>query len=127
MSRSQTSDRLVTEMVFLSTLLFAGTDTSSGTLGRILELLATHQDAQDKLREEFEAARDYPGQDLSYDKLNDLHYLDAICRETLRLYVFFQLLLYSACLTHELTGIVRSTCSHASMCLLKNRIRALDI
>ena len=69
------------------TLLFAGTDTSSGTLGRILHLLASHQDAQARLREELEAARDYPGQDLSYDKLNELPYLEAICRETMRLYV----------------------------------------
>lgn len=59
-------------------------DTTSGALARILQLLAEHPDAQAKLRAEVSAAR--AGKDhISYDELVDLPYLDAICRETLRL------------------------------------------
>ncbi|KIK57095.1 hypothetical protein GYMLUDRAFT_247353 [Collybiopsis luxurians FD-317 M1] len=44
-------------------------------------------EAQDKLRNEImEAKRLNGGQDLSYDELVSLPYLDAVCRETLRLY-----------------------------------------
>ena len=42
---------------------------------------------QDKLREELSDARDHPEHDIPYEKLLELPILDAICRETLRLYV----------------------------------------
>jgi cytochrome P450 len=60
-------------------------DTTSGALARILSTLAQHPDAQDKLRRELTEARKRHG-DLDYDGLSSLPYLDAICRETLRLY-----------------------------------------
>ena len=66
-------------------IFFAGTDTVSGVLARVLHLLSIHPDAQDKLRKELDAARDHPGQDIPYDKLMELPYLGAVCRETLRL------------------------------------------
>ena len=69
----------------LSTMFMAGTDTASGTLSRILQSLALHADIQATLREELEAAHNYPGEDLSYEKLMELPLLDAVCRETLRL------------------------------------------
>ena len=61
-------------------------DTTSNTLARILDLLAQRQDVQDSLRQEIVTAIDDEGQDLSYDQLMQLPYLDAVCRETLRLY-----------------------------------------
>lgn len=65
---------------------FAGTDTTSNALSRIIALLTEHQDVQDKVRDELnEAGPD--GQDIPYDTLVDLPYLDAVCRETLRVYV----------------------------------------
>ncbi|KAF9474249.1 cytochrome P450 [Pholiota conissans] len=70
----------------VSTLTFAAMDTTSSALSRILWLLAGHQDVQDKLRHEIRQAREEHGGDLPYDKLVALPYLDAICRETLRLY-----------------------------------------
>ncbi|KAF9533505.1 cytochrome P450 [Crepidotus variabilis] len=51
----------------------------------ILFLLAEHQDVQKNIREEVWTAFEGKEQ-LSYDELNDLAYLDALCRETLRLY-----------------------------------------
>lgn len=60
-------------------------DTTSSALSRILLLLADHQDVQDKLRAELiEAKKNNGDQELGYDKLVSLPYLDAVCRETLR-------------------------------------------
>ena len=67
-----------------STFTFAATDTTSSALARILWVLAQRQDAQDKLRLEICEARKV-GDDLAYDELMNLRYLDAVCRETLRL------------------------------------------
>ncbi|KAF8955779.1 cytochrome P450 [Flammula alnicola] len=81
---SLTRDELLGQM---STLIFAAMDTTSSALTRLLYLLAMHQDVQDKLRKEIKEAKEAEGGDLPYDKLVSLPYLDAICRETLRLYV----------------------------------------
>ena len=63
-------------------------DTTSNALARTLDLLAEHTDVQDKLRAEIlEAIREH-GSELPYDVLTELPYLDAVCRETLRLCVF---------------------------------------
>ncbi|KAJ3510386.1 hypothetical protein NLJ89_g4707 [Agrocybe chaxingu] len=68
-------------------LVFAAVDTTSSALSRILYLLATHKDVQENLRQEVRNARkECDGQDLNHDKLLALPYLDAVCRETLRLY-----------------------------------------
>ena len=67
-----------------STLTFASMDTTSNALARILHLLSTHPDVQSKLRQEIVDARSRYG-NLGYDDLVALPYLDAICRETLRL------------------------------------------
>jgi cytochrome P450 len=65
-----------------STLCFAATDTTSTAICRILHLLAQHPNIQDKLRVEISAASQ--GGDIPYDELVALPYLDAVCRETLR-------------------------------------------
>jgi cytochrome P450 len=67
-----------------STLLFGGMDNTSSTLSRILFLLATHPETQARLREEILQARPKNGE-FSYDELGSLPFLDAVCRETLRL------------------------------------------
>ena len=69
-------------------LTFAGTDTTSNALARILHLLSMHPDVQERLRQEITDARSAnDNHDLSYDELIELPYLDAVCRETMRLYV----------------------------------------
>lgn len=60
-------------------------DTTSGALSRLLHLLATNPTVQDKLRQEVVEARERLRGGLSYDELVALPYLDAVCRETLRL------------------------------------------
>lgn len=62
-------------------------DTTSSALSRILLLLATNPSAQDRLREELVSARKEAGGDLDYDALHELPYLEAVCRETLRVWV----------------------------------------
>ncbi|KAI0315526.1 cytochrome P450 [Amylostereum chailletii] len=80
-------DRLADDELLaqLSTFLFAGTDTTSNALARILHVLALHPDVQERLRDELVGAGTKQGQ-LGYDELVALPYLDAVCRETLRLY-----------------------------------------
>ncbi|PCH36060.1 cytochrome P450 [Wolfiporia cocos MD-104 SS10] len=68
----------------LSTMTLAATDTTANSLCRILHMLAQHEDTQAKLRDEIVAAGD--GDNIPYDALNRLPYLDAVVRETLRLY-----------------------------------------
>ncbi|KAK7062544.1 hypothetical protein VNI00_000032 [Paramarasmius palmivorus] len=60
---------------------------AQSALARTLLLLAQHPSVQARLREELvEARRENQGDDLGYDQLVSLPYLDSICRETLRLY-----------------------------------------
>lgn len=60
-------------------------DTTSNALSKTLNLLAEHPEVQRKLREELtEASQDG---DIPYDELARLPYLDAVCRETLRVSV----------------------------------------
>nr|A0A2R4SBW0.1 RecName: Full=Ganoderic acid synthetase CYP5150L8; AltName: Full=Cytochrome P450 monooxygenase CYP5150L8 [Ganoderma lucidum]AVZ44872.1 ganoderic acid Z synthetase CYP5150L8 [Ganoderma lucidum] len=72
----------------MSTFILAGMDTTSNALSRILHLLAEHPDVQEKLRHELSEAREIVGngKDVPYDDLVKLPYLDAVCRETLRLH-----------------------------------------
>ncbi|KAF9254641.1 cytochrome P450 [Marasmius fiardii PR-910] len=74
-------DELTAQM---STLIFAAMDTTSTALSRILSLLATHPEVQAKLREEIHDA--FQDGDIPYDQLVSLPYLDAIARETMRVY-----------------------------------------
>ncbi|KAM5531284.1 hypothetical protein V8D89_015039 [Ganoderma adspersum] len=73
-------------LAMLSTFTFAGADTTSNGLSRILHLLCEHADVQDRLRAEIRAAIEQYGEEIPYDELSALPYLDAVCRETLRLY-----------------------------------------
>nr|BAL05087.1 cytochrome P450 [Phanerodontia chrysosporium] len=71
-------------LAHMSGLILGATDTTSNALARTFQLLAEHQDVQDKMRAELaDAAPD--GEDIPYDQLVHLPLLDAVCRETLRL------------------------------------------
>ncbi|EIW54929.1 cytochrome P450 [Trametes versicolor FP-101664 SS1] len=79
-------DRLSEEELIaqIATFTIAAVDTTSSALSLILHLLSQHPDVQDKVREEIVSASD--GKDIGYDDLVSLPYLDAVCRETLRVY-----------------------------------------
>jgi len=85
--QAESTDKLSDEEVVaqVSIFTFAAMDTTSSALTRILWILSQRQDAQERLRLEIREARESQD-DLGYDKLMGLPYLDAICRETLRLY-----------------------------------------
>ena len=68
-----------------STFIMAGVDTTSNAMSRVLHLLAENPEIQEKLRSELVHARETYGEDIPFDDLMALPYLDAICRETLRL------------------------------------------
>lgn len=84
------ADRLSDEEVLgqVSTFTFAGTDTTSNALCRTLHLLSSHPEVQNRLRAEIKQAINKYGtcEDIPYDELVALPFLDAVCRETLRLY-----------------------------------------
>ncbi|KAH9915036.1 cytochrome P450 [Epithele typhae] len=81
-------DRLPEEELLaqIGTFIVAGTDTTSNSLSRILHLLSEHSGVQDKLRAELANAHEQFGNMITYDEINKLEYLDAVCRETLRLH-----------------------------------------
>ena len=71
--------------------MLAGLDTTSNGLSRILYLLAQDQESQERLRTELLEARSRPvtepnGANIPHDELMKLPYLDAVFRETMRLY-----------------------------------------
>ena len=77
-------DLSATKLLHASTFIFAGMDTTSNALAITLSLLSKSPQVQDKLRNEIlEASK---GEVLDYDVLVSLPYLDAVCRETLRLW-----------------------------------------
>lgn len=72
-------------------LVFAAMDTTSSALARMLHILALKPEIQDQLRQEFATARESlaAGAEIDYDTLSEMPFLDAFCRETLRLCVLF--------------------------------------
>ncbi|KAI0697098.1 cytochrome P450 [Cerioporus squamosus] len=69
-----------------SSFMIAGVDTTSNSLSRVLHLLSEHPDVQTKLRSEIHQAEEQYGGQIPFDELMALPYVDAVCRETLRLY-----------------------------------------
>lgn len=65
--------------------MVTATDTTSSTLARIFELLAQHPTVQERLRAEVIDA--WQDGDITYGRLMQLPYLDAVFRETMRLSV----------------------------------------
>lgn len=81
----------------ISTFLLANTDTTGSSMSRILHLLSENNSSQDRLREELAAAKD-----LNYDTIMGLPFLDAVVRETLRVYAALCTLISAACSIHHL-------------------------
>ncbi|KAG2032102.1 cytochrome P450 [Suillus americanus] len=96
---SSNDDRLTDSELLgqMNTIIFAGFETTTSAICRILWILAEKQDVQARLRSAIRnAKRDYADAqglssswedvELPYDTLMGLPYLDAIVRETLRVY-----------------------------------------
>ncbi|RDB16522.1 hypothetical protein Hypma_002893 [Hypsizygus marmoreus] len=87
---AQTDDKMPDDVVIanLSSVIHGAQETTSGALSRFISLLASDPSLQNKLREELREARELKGSDdeLDFHELNNLPLLDAVCRETLRLF-----------------------------------------
>ncbi|CAE6433484.1 unnamed protein product [Rhizoctonia solani] len=70
----------------MNVFIFAGHETTSTAVSRILEVLAQHPDVQVRLREELRQYFEANPNDTHHDALLELPYLDGIVREALRLY-----------------------------------------
>ncbi|KAH8110218.1 cytochrome P450 [Phellopilus nigrolimitatus] len=81
----------------MSTFMFAGHDTTSSALSQILYRLALHQEEQEKLRREIVSSGLIGGDAVVYDDLMALPYLDAVCRETLRVHPPINFMARTAC------------------------------
>ena len=71
------------DCTLIRTFILAGMDTTSNATSRLLHLLALNPSVQQKLRAEILDAQ--AGNEVSYDLVMELPYLDAVTRETLRL------------------------------------------
>ncbi|KAL0070738.1 hypothetical protein AAF712_001959 [Marasmius tenuissimus] len=88
-SQADEEDRMTDEDVVanMSSIVLGGQETTSGALSRLLCLMAKHPEMQQRLREEInDAVKKNGSQMLEYSDLNNLPYLDAVCREALRLF-----------------------------------------
>lgn len=86
--KEKEADRLPESQLLglMNGLIFAAMDTTSSAFARMLHVLALNPEIQDRLRQEvLTIHRQLGAEDLSYDVLSELPYLDAFCREILRL------------------------------------------
>eukprot|EP00102_Acyrthosiphon_pisum_P012478 XP_008181647.2 PREDICTED: cytochrome P450 4C1 [Acyrthosiphon pisum] len=80
----QMSDRDIREEV--DTFLFEGHDTSSIAMTMILVLLGMHPEIQDRARDELRSIFGYSTRDATMEDLNAMKYLEAVIKESLRMY-----------------------------------------
>ncbi|CAE6522751.1 unnamed protein product [Rhizoctonia solani] len=73
-------------MGHMNVFIFAGHETTSTAVSRILELLAQRPDVQVRLREELRQHFEANPNETHHDALLELPYLDGVVREALRLY-----------------------------------------
>ncbi|TFK64221.1 cytochrome P450 [Pluteus cervinus] len=70
----------------ITVLIFGAQDTTSSSLSRMLHLLASHPAIQAKVREEIRTAMGGEQRRLGFEEIMGLPWLDAVMKETLRLY-----------------------------------------
>ncbi|GJQ82475.1 hypothetical protein Trydic_g14466 [Trypoxylus dichotomus] len=68
------------------TFLFAGQDTSATTTSMCLYCLSKHAEVQDEVVKELEAIFGNSSRSPTYEDLHEIHYLEMVIKETLRLY-----------------------------------------
>uniref|UniRef100_A0A1A9WGR5 Cytochrome P450 n=1 Tax=Glossina brevipalpis TaxID=37001 RepID=A0A1A9WGR5_9MUSC len=79
----------------------AGFETSSATMSFCLYELAKHLDIQTKLRLQIENVIEQHNNELTYEALNSMPYMDQVIAETLRLYPFVPNLIRKCCQSYQ--------------------------
>ncbi|XP_037947258.1 cytochrome P450 6a9-like isoform X2 [Teleopsis dalmanni] len=87
--RNLTFDELVAQ-IFL--FFVAGFETSSTTMGFALYELAKHEEIQERVRKEISDVLDNYKQELTYEAIKDMTFLNQVILETLRLYTVIPVL-----------------------------------
>ncbi|CAJ0587463.1 unnamed protein product, partial [Mesorhabditis spiculigera] len=80
--------KVMTEKEILGSVLlflFAGFDTTANSLGYVTHHLARHRDVQQRLREDIQDTV-VEGEDLTFEHLAEMKYLDCVVKESLRLH-----------------------------------------
>nr|DAD54421.1 TPA_exp: cytochrome P450 enzyme 26 [Aphis glycines] len=80
----QMTDKDIREEV--DTFLFEGHDTTSIAMTMILVLLGMHSDIQEQARDEMRSIFEYSDRDATMEDLNAMKYLEAVIKESLRVY-----------------------------------------
>ncbi|CAD6192052.1 unnamed protein product [Caenorhabditis auriculariae] len=97
--RQLTTDEIIAQcFVFL----VAGFDTTALSLSYAAYLLATHPEAQKKLQKEIDDVLTTPS--ISFEELGNLKYMDAVIKETLRLYPLAALANSRRCMNPTILG-----------------------
>lgn len=96
------TDYLLTAQAFV--FFAAGFETSSTTISNALYELALNVDIQDKLRQEIDAEYAKNNEDLRYEHIKEMTYLDQVFRETLRKYPPVSVLLRKATSRYTFQG-----------------------
>ncbi|KAL5234003.1 hypothetical protein ACI65C_001413 [Semiaphis heraclei] len=81
---NQMSDKDIREEV--DTFLFEGHDTTSIAMTIVLVLLGMHPDIQERARDELRSIFGYSNRDATMEDLNAMKYLEAVIKESLRMY-----------------------------------------
>ncbi|KAF8359511.1 hypothetical protein PRIPAC_94506 [Pristionchus pacificus] len=79
-SKSLTRDEIIAQCFLF---MMAGFDTSASAMSFVTYLLAMHPEVQEKVRDEIQAVM---SEDSDWSRLGQLPYLDAVIKETLRIY-----------------------------------------
>ncbi|XP_011865160.1 PREDICTED: probable cytochrome P450 6a13 [Vollenhovia emeryi] len=98
----EVTDSLLASQAFL--FFLTGFETSSLTISHAMYELALNQKMQDELREEVDELYAKCGQDLTYDNINKMDYLNKIFRETLRKYPSVPFLMRQAMSNYTFNG-----------------------
>uniref|UniRef100_A0A6B2L4U7 Cytochrome P450 n=1 Tax=Arcella intermedia TaxID=1963864 RepID=A0A6B2L4U7_9EUKA len=77
-------DQVVKDNV--AVFFLAGHETTASTLNWACAMIATHQDVQNKLRDELASVTSNFSRDLTYEDLKDLNYMEGFIKEVMRLY-----------------------------------------
>lgn len=84
LSKTVLDDDDITQNAFL--VLVAGYETTSNTLTLVSHMLVNYPDVQEKVRQELMAALGPDDEEISYNTIQKLPYLNCVIQETMRLY-----------------------------------------